>query len=865
MRLQPSKCATWLVEWLTSGTPHEDIHGDMLEEFEDMLDKFGPRRARLKFLATSLRLIRPFLLKYKFRSVQVPKSMLMGNYWKVTQRVLIRNKLYSLLNIFGLSIGLAASFILSLYVSNELSYDKFHDKKDVIYRILVTDREQDGTSTTTATSVAAIAPTMYSELAGVDGFVRFSSPSSGFLSINNKRVNVNNVLHADSSVFDIFSFRLLAGDNRTCLTKPYTIVLTPALAESLFGNNNPLGKVVYYNGEQPLTVTGIVEEPPTNSQVQFSCFISFISLVQDKLFLDWNGGWNYIAYVLLNPNTDISNLKSQFPDFMYRNINKMLSQFGVELSLDLQPLTAVHLGPEISGDWGTKGNKEYILVFGLVAFITLVMGSINFINLTAAQGITRLKEIGVRKSIGAKKSQLIKQFMFESFVSTLFAAILAILVLITTSSVLKEFTGYSLAEISLSNFRLGLAFMAIIIIVSVVSGVYPAFYLSSVDVDHSNEFRFTKQGNLSKTSFLTLFQSLISIILMSGTWYIYQQLQFIGQMDTGYQRENQVVIRLNSETSAKNYENLKLSLDALPEVQYTGASSDIPGAGFTSNGYVPEGRELPVMIHVLDIDESYLETMGLEVMLGQGFSKETISDDTAYLVNEALVKEMGWENPIGKKINRVGSHEVIGVVKDFNFASLHEKIEPLIFTNQPWRDRYAYLTVNISTTNLPMTLDKLEQTWRQQVPNDPFEFFFLDESQSELYSREKSQAKLLFTFTVLALLIGGMGLFGQVSYSLKRKTKEIGVRKVLGASPGNLLVSLSIKYILSIILATIIAYPVVHYIMIGWLENFAYRINLNPVIFLCSALFALMIALVTINVQAVLAIRQNPTESLKYE
>jgi len=867
MRSTPPLWAERFIDWLTEGSPYIDIPGDLWEEFEENIEIKGIRYARRHYILTVIRCLRPFILKEKLKINFInSKPMMIKNYWIVTKRYMFKNKLYTGINVFGLAIGIACSLVLLVYVSNELSFDRFHRDGENIYRLLITDVSPERESTG-AVITAAIAPTLKEELPEVINYVRFSYPTSGFLAVDKKKVNVNNITYSDSTLFDVFSFNLISGDAKTCLASPYSIVLTPAVAKSIFGEADPIGQQVLYNGEKPYMVTGIVEAPPINSQIQFTSLMSFSTLDQEGYFLDWNGGWNYFEYVKLLPNTDLDLLNSKLPPLMGRHINNMLKQYKSEWRLGLQPLYDVHLGEELNGDWFNKGSMQYIYLFAAIAILTLIMASINFINLTASQALTRLKEIGLRKAIGAHQGMLIYQFFFESFIFTMVAFSIAIILIAGFYNTISGFLGYQFDQIYLSNIWLALILGLIIIIVSVGSGAYPAFYLSRLSTVNSLRSNARKGGisKPKKVDSLVVFQFLISIMLIAGTWIINNQLTYVQNKGLGYSKENLLVLNLNSQESSKNLHALKTALASIPEVVNTGASSDLPGGGLTSNGYVPEGQELPVMLHALDIDDTFLSTMGIEIVAGRNFSSDRISDKTAFLVNETLVNEMGWKEPIGKTISRDGKHKVIGVVKDFNYASLHEKIEPLLLTESPWDDQYYYLSVRIGNRNIASTIDKIEQAWSSINPSDPFEFNFLDQEFASLYYKEQQQVKLLFTFSLLAILIASMGLFGLVSFSLKQKTKEIGVRKVLGATASNLLMEISKKYMISIIVASVIAIPTIYTLMDRWLDNFYYRITINPVILVLSVLIAMVIALITINVQTIKAIGQNPTESLKYE
>jgi putative ABC transport system permease protein len=863
MKSLPPKWASKLIDWLTSDGSHADIPGDLFEEYKSKRVAKGETFARYYYIWTVLRCLRPFILREKM-NYKSHQTFMMQNYWTVTRRFILKNKLYAGINIFGLAIGIACSLVLLIYLSNELSYDRFHRDGDQIYRLLINSKSQEGESTS-AIITAAIAPTLKDELPEIIEYARFSYPSDAFLAVEEKKINVENLLYADSTLFDMFSFELEKGDKSTCLVSPYSILLTSQVAKAIFGEEDPIGKNISLNGEESLIVTGIIKEAPTNSQIQYSCLISFSTLEKKGYFLDWNGGWNYFEYVKLAPNTDLDNLHKKFPALMDRHINNMLKRSQTVWELGLQPFLEVHLSEMEVGDWPNKGSMLIIYIFGSVALITLLMASINFINLTISQSLNRLKEIGVRKSIGASKKMLVTQFLFESFLYTIISVILAFLFIVVFYDTINEFLGYQLDQIYLSNIWLALIIILIILIVSVGSGAYPAFILSSMSSLNSLKSKTTLSSRPRNIDTLIIFQFSISIMLIASTWFIYEQIQFVQSKGLGYDKENVLAIRLTSKQASKNLNNLKIELAKIPEVVHAGASSDIPGGGFTSNGYIPEGKELPIMFHVLDIDDSYLETMDMGITNGRNFSNQRIPDKAALLVNETLVKDMGWDEPIGKMINRNGDHEVIGVVQDFNYASLHEKIEPMVFTMAPWKDQYYYLSVRIRSNDIPTAIGKIENVWQLVNTTDPFEFSFLDQVFNNIYYKEQQQAKLLFMFSALAILIGGMGLFGVVSYSLKQKTKEIGVRKVLGATALNLISGISKKYIISIIIAGVLAIPLAYMIMNKWLSSFYYRIDLNPLVFVFSVVITMGIALIIINAHTIIAIRKNPTDSLKYE
>lgn len=857
------KWANKLLQRFCGTELQEEFRGDLEEEFLTKLKQKGVFKAKIWYWSEVLVLIWNFHSRYK-KERKTASAIMLNNYFKIAYRRLGRHKLYSGINIIGLAIGIACCMILLAFVSNELNFDRFHKNANRIYRVLVTS-ENSERSSTSAIITAAVAPSMRDDFPEVSAFTRFANPKSGFFVYDGKKINTSSMFYTDSSVFDVFSFKLLKGNPKKALTEPNSVVLTPELSMKIFGNNDPIGKTVIFNGKDQLMITGIIESAPSNSQLQYTCLISFSSLLDKGLYLDWNGGWNYYAYVLLQEQTNLETLKIKFPEFMDRNINDRLHDTGWIQYLDLEPLTDIHLFSTASGELSTKGSISTIFIFSATALIILVMACINFMNLTIVQASSRAKEIGIRKVSGANRNTLIGQFLLESFIYTLMAFLLSFVLILIFKPSLNAFLGNDLQLIYLSNINTIIIVTLILLLVTFGSGAYPAFYLSSFQPVKALKSQISKSAATSSiVNNLVVFQFSVSIVLIVCTWVIYNQLNFINNKELGFQKENILVVSLNSDNARKNYEIFKAEVAGLAGTISVGASSEVPGQGFTSNGYQPEGYETPITFHALNIDTDYLSTMDMAILEGRNFVKDSETDKEAILINESLANHLDWDEPIGKIIERNGKHEVIGVVNDFNYATLHQKIEPLLFTMKPWRG-FSNVSIRISGDQIHNTVSRIESKWKEINTLEPFEFYFLDQSFNNFYKREQKLAWIFLVFSIIAIIIGCLGLFGLVSYTVKQRTKEIGIRKVLGANTSSLLLLLSRNYSIKVLLANLIAWPIAYYAMNQWLSGFYYHMDFSLGILFISGLITFIIALATVNLQTIGVASQNPTETLKYE
>ena len=780
--------------------------------------------------------------------------------FKTAYRTLINNKGYTFINIFGLSFGIGAVILLLLYIDFEYKFDNFHKEMDNIYRISVKSYHENNFENESFVFTPPIGPELKQTFPEVEDYTRHSTERPFNFNIDNNPITVEKVIYADATFLNFFTFDLLYGHKSGCLSQPNEIIITEKTAKKLFGKIDVVGKSLKVSGKKDYLITAIVANPPANSTIQFDALVSFATLYSDpNNYMGWNGGNQYITYIKLKDNVNANEFQSKIPDFMWEHINKDLAEYNVKYEPYLQPLQDVHL---VYGESGLTN----IYFFSFIGILILIIASFNFINLTTSQYTKRAKEVGVRKVAGANRRQIIAQFLFETLIIVFIALLLGVFLAKLITPVYRELMQTDFFSINLLDPMQISALLTLLLVIGVIAGSYPSLYLSSVDVVQALYKGATKRyRHLSFRNFLILLQFTISILLITLTLLINQQLNFINNKKLGFDKENIINLRLENEKARTQTELIKQRLKTISGVISVTASSEVPSYGFTSNGYFPEGYSTPVMINVLDIDEDFFDTYNIALTKGAQFSKALASDDAAYIINESLANQLDWENPIGKTIERDGKHPIIGVIKDFNFASLHEPISPLIITNQPWKNEYRYLSLKVKTSDYKGLITEIRNEWKAINPLWSFEYSFLDNTIAEGYTKENNLMKLFLFFSILAITIAGLGLYSLSALSVEQRTKEIGIRKVLGASVTNITTSILRKYIVIVLLSNSIAWPVAYYFINSWLSSYAYKISINWWFFVLAGIAALLIALVSVGGQIFRTARQNPVESLKYE
>ena len=795
------------------------------------------------------------------------------NYFKIALRSIRKNKLYSFVNIIGLTTGITGCILIGLFIWNELSYDNFHINGDRIARITM-EYGGGGTVNKVAVTGTKAGPQLKRTFPQVETFTRvIKYPRS--VAYGGKVFNEKNVLYADADFFRLFSFNLLRGNAATVLASPNTIVLTNSAAKKYFGDDNPIGKTLRFNDIQDYEVTGIVKDVPLNSQVQFDIVASFTSLGVSKTE-EWFTA-NYITYLLLHDAKQVNSLQQQLSQYMQKVTREDLHMEGSDyLTYHLEPLKSVHLHSLLDG-LEPNGNITYIYVLGIIAILILLIACVNYTNLATAQSVGRSTEIGVRKVLGAGKSQLLKQFLGESFIVTFFALVLAIGISIALLPLFNSVTGKIFTASLLLRPGPLVSLLLLGIIISFLAGSYPAFVLSNsglVSILKSGLRVSSSGGGLRKS--LIVFQFVISVFLVIATIIVLKQVAFIQHKEMGYDREQVVVLPVDYKMRSIYYP-LKKAMALNAGVESITGAYDAPTFVAWSDGLSTDNgtgnKEISVKAMPVDLD--FIKTTGMHLVTGRDFinsdfALQDTSDDyknyhRTYILNEKAAKEFGWtaEQAIGKTVSKGATGQVVGVVKDFHFQSLHNPIGPMVLFLDTGMVRQMF--VKIKGQNIASTLAGLEKTWKERVGYRPFDYHFLDEDFNALYKTEQRTAKLFALFSGLAIALACLGLFALAAFTTVQRTKEIGIRKILGANAGNITLLISKQFISLVLIGILIASPLAWWTASRWLQNFAYRINISGWVFVIAGALAILIALITVSYHAIRAALANPVKSLRTE
>jgi putative ABC transport system permease protein len=783
------------------------------------------------------------------------------NYFKVALRNILRYKGLSFINIFGLAFGMACCLLLILWIQDEISYDRFHENANRIYRI-ETAYVREGKDSQDVRTSAPLAPALLNDFPEIEKSIRFGD-NDFWVSCQNKRF-LETVFFADPEVFEVFTFPLIKGDPKTALKEPYSLVISEDMSRKYFGKENPVGKNLTLKEWHDFTITGVFKNIPRNSHIHFN-FLAPFPTYAGRDQTRW-GIYNYHTYLLTAKGFNPQAFQKKLPAFVEKYQGKMIRS-GSKFRYLLQPMIRIHLYSHTGGELEQNGDIDNIYVFSAIAVFILLIACFNYINFTTAQYATRTREVGIRKVVGANKQQIIGQFLRESLLLSFLALVLAY---ILAGLFLPVFSSLSAKELSMNIFSNGWLFMGMVLLVlfvSVLAGSHPAFFLSAVQpaavIRKLTPSRL--KGSLLR-NVLVVAQFTISIIFIIGTLIIAHQLSYVRNKNLGIDKEHVISIPIHDETALKRIETIKNELLKNLSILDVSASSFFPGKNNWNQSYWREGiseNEYP-MIRCIAVDENFLKTYGIKLAAGRNFSLEFPSDvEHAYLLNESAVKEIGWESPVGKQFRVIEKGIVVGVVKDFHFESLHQKIEPLALYLYP--SLFEYLSVRVRPENVIQTLDFLKKRWAEFAPSQSFEYSFLDEDFDRLYKSEMRLGKIFSSVTAVSILIACLGLFGLAALTAMGRTKEIGIRKVLGASITGVTLLLSKEFIRWVLAANLIAWPIAYYFMSRWLQNFAYRTSIGIGIFIISGLLALAIALLTVSYQSIKAAIANPVESLRYE
>ncbi len=800
---------------------------------------------------------------------------LLWNYMKTAFRRIKKHKSYSFINISGLAIGLACCILIVIYILTELSFDRYHAQSNRIYRLGISGKINENSFTAPVSNTPA-APALVKDYPDVLNAVRFrpTSPRTP-VKYGDKQYFEGGIFYADNSVFEVFTFPLIKGDPKTALQAPYSLVISESIAEKYFNDENPIGKILRLNNQEDLTVTGVINNVPWNSHFTFNMLISFETLYSQNPRAQerWLGFPNY-TYLLLSKDANPREFEAKLPTFVENHMSKQLKSISAELNYFLQPLTRIHLHSNLEHEISGNSNILYVYIFAALAFFILFLACINFMNLSTARSATRAKEIGIRKVVGARRKELIRQFLSETLSYSLISLLIAVILVELALPLLSSLSGIDL-RIGASQIQwLIPCLFGLSVFVGVAAGSYPAFLLSSYRP--VNVLKGNLKAGVAGSRFrniLVVFQFVISISLIIGTGIIMKQLQFMNKKDPGFTKENIIIVRVMPQRIQRTYPLIKTRLEQIPGVRSVAATSAVPGFDPDIGAFIPEGfqdNQTQVM-DVLNVNSDFIPTMGIKVVAGRNFSPEFETDSKdAVIINQTAAQKFGWDVPVGKTIKvyrnvpgQLESKTVIGVVQDFHLSSFYKAIAPLYISNLP--QGLGGLIIKISPENIKETLRVLQKIWKDIDPDRPFDHFFLKEYFDRQYQSEERLRGIIGSFALFSMFIACLGLFGMASFMIEQRTKEIGIRKVLGASISGIVLLLTKEFTKWVILANLIAWPIAYFVMNRWLQNFAYHISIGIWTFLLSAALALVTALITTSFQAVKTAASNPVDSLRYE
>lgn len=797
---------------------------------------------------------------------------MLQNYCKIAWRNLYQQPIFAFINVFGLATGLAACLLLVMYITQELNYDSFHQNSNRIVRVIM-DYGMDGQNAKIPTTGSKVAPAFKRVFPEVEAGVRLLNYPL-IVKVNQRLFSEKRAVFADSAFFGIFSFKLLSGNAATALAGPNKVVLSASTARRYFGNADPVGKTVRltFRDEVDYTVTGVVEDSPSNSQIKYDLIPSFASLPADKEELWWAA--NYITYLLLNNSSSISTLQAKIPAYMKTQAGETEVTGKNYLTYLLEPLKSVHLHSGVEGGFEPNGNLNYLIMFSIIALLILGIAVVNYINLATAKAISRAHEVGVRKMMGAGRQQLFGQFVGESMLITGAALALAIGIMSELLPFFNQLTGHSFSLVSWFKPLPMLVLIAGSIIVAFLAGSYPAVVLTRFQP--SLVLRVAVRagsGNLRRA--LIISQFAIAVFLIVSTLVVSSQLDYIQSKPLGYDKDHVLILPADQGVRDK-IKILKAEFKQNTAVQSVAMANQSPV--FIQGGYSMRKPEMPEnqkkMVTALPVDEDFIKTVGLQILEGRELTAEDYRQATLperklqyqhYVLNESAVKELGWtpRQAIGQKLIMGGYlGEITAVVRDFHFASMRHEIGPIvIFPDQG----NGVVLVNISGQNIQQTLKKMQQQWRVLVPNLPFSYQFMDDEFNQLYSSEKRTGQIFRIFACLSIALACLGLLGLSAYTTAQRTKEIGVRKVLGASVASIVALLSRDFIRLVTISIGLASPVAWFVMSRWLEDFAYRVNIEWWTFALAGFLAISVALLTVSFQSIKTALLNPVKSLKNE
>lgn len=817
---------------------------------------------------------------------------------KIAVRNILRNKASSFINIAGLSVGLGCVLLIVLYIDDELSYDRFFSNSDKIYQVNLTNNMGGGDAGTAATTPPPVGAALVNNFPEIQTYTRIFRPSEELVRYaegqsTQKYFTETSVAAVDSNFFQVFDYEMIEGDHATSLLQSNSVVITERTANKYFGNSSAMGKVLLFgNQRQPFVVTGILKNIPSHSTLQFDIFRTIASYPVVKRF-NWSWVWQQVStYVKLadNAETDkaaIQRLESKFPAMVkvqaasgFRRIGRHIDEYfknGGIYQINLQPLTDVHLrSAKIFTRYTTLGDIKQVYIFSVIAFFIMLLACVNFMNLSTAHASKRAKEIGIRKVLGSFKKQLVRQFLVEALLYSSIAAIIAVVAVIFLLEPFNRLADKSLSVDLLFSGRIFIYLITLVLVSALLAGLYPAFYLTSfkpIQVLKGNFFK-PSGGNRSIRNGLVVFQFAVSTALIICTVIVFQQLKYASKVDLGLNKNNIIVIS-NTNRLENKEESFREEVTKLPGISTATISSSVPTKNTFADSYTPQSAgevlDNDVTMPSFMVDEHFIPSLELKLVSGRNFSKE-FNDSTSVIVNEAAVKEIGWKQPIGQYMKYPGNNDqlfkVIGVVKNFNTeSSRNPMVSFALFhhSSKTYTMGSSFVLAKVEPGHLEEAIKSLQLKWKGFTADTPFDYSFLDQEFDSLYKLDRRMSVVFNLFTILAIFVACLGLFGLAAFTAERRTKEIGIRKVLGASVESLATLLSKDFIKLVFIASLIAFPIAWWYMKDWLDGFAYRINIEWWVFGLGAFTTLIIALATVSFQAIKTAQSNPVKSLRSE
>lgn len=851
------------------------IEGDLMELYDERVKEIGQRKADVRFMIDVILLFRPGIIRLKEYG-NLNYHTMYKSYFKIGWRNLLRNKGQFTINIAGLGIGIATCLIISLFVVDELSFDRYNAKADRMVRIVL-NGNVNGEVIKEAVTPAPVGPTLKEEFPEVEAATRLRRAGSPKITYRNTVYRNDQMAFVDTNFFEVFTLPLIQGNAETALNEPNTIVITRKMALKYFGDDDPINKVLSMNdGKEEYKVTGVIDKVPANSHFHFDLFASMAGVADAKVN-NWMAS-RYFNYLVMSPGTNFNEFEAKLPDIVEKYMGPQIEQIGMtyqkfrengnQIGLYVQPLTDIHLHSDFAGQTELEpgGDIKTVYIFGAVAVFMLLIACINFMNLSTAGAVRRSKEVGVKKVLGSRNTQLIHQFLSESSISTGLAMFLAAVLVVLALPVFNQLSGKELEAGFLLKPEVLAGLLLFTIVITFLAGSYPAFYLSSFKPVAALKNKTTgSKRNVGIRSALVVVQFVISACLIVAIIVVNQQMSFIQNKAVGYNR-NQLLVLRESYLLGNDEAAFRNQIQNDPAVERVTMSAFIP-AGATDNNmtgvYADDQKENIRRTLYYNIDEQYIPVMGMSLAMGRNFSG--IGDSLNVIINETAARTLGLgENPLGRILTVDGGKAkltVIGVVKDFHFRSLHEPIAPLMMRYNP----YGGLIIRANTKEMAGLISRIENKWKAFDSGEPFSYALLDQLYNDTYLAEQRMDNILEIFAALTIFVACLGLFGLVTFTAEQRVKEIGIRKVLGASVTQIVSMLSKDLLILVMFSFLIAFPLGFYLMNKWLQDFAYRTDIHWWVFLMAGVTVVLIAFLTMSVKTVKSALSNPVDSLRSE